>query len=225
MRALSAYRRILLDPLIESNPITLQVLGLCSALAVTSQLLPALIMTAAVLFVLAFANVAVSLLRHVMPHSIRLIIEVTLIASAVIVVDEILKAFMPDVSTVLSVFVGLIITNCIVLARVENYAMHNGVWPSLLDGIGNALGYGWILIAVGVIRESLGSGTLLGYRVLPLSADGGWFEPNRLMLLTPSAFFIIAVLIWLLRSRRPPQRKPSLPPSPHHHSGTRENGG
>jgi Na+-transporting NADH:ubiquinone oxidoreductase subunit D len=194
--------RVFVDPLVESNPITLQVLGLCSALAVTSSLLPALIMSAAVVAVLAFANVAVSLLRHVMPRSIRLIIEVTLIATAVIVVDEVLKAFVPEVSAVLSVFVGLIITNCIVLARVESFAMHNGPWASLLDALGNGLGYSWILILLGAIRELLGSGTLLGYPLLPLVADGGWFEPNRLMLLTPSAFFILALLVWWIRVRR-----------------------
>jgi Na+-transporting NADH:ubiquinone oxidoreductase subunit D len=201
-----AYRR-LLEPLVGSNPITVQVLGLCSALAVTSALLPALIMAAAVIFVVAFSNVAVSALRRVMPHSVRLILEMTLVASAVIVVDEVLKAFLPDVSTILSVFVGLIITNCLVLARLESYALHNGVWSSLLDGIGNGLGYGWILVVVGAIRELFGSGSLLGYRVLPLQAAGGWFEPNRLMLLTPSAFFIMALLVWLIRARWPEQRE------------------
>lgn len=199
--------RVFVDPLIETNPITLRVLGLCSALAVTSSLVPALIMSAAVIAVLSFANVAVSLLRHVMPPSIRLIIEVTLIATAVIVVDEVLKAFAPDVSSVLSVFVGLIITNCIVLARVESFAMHNGVWASLLDALGNGLGYSWILVLIGAIRELLGFGSLLGYKVLPLASTGGWFEPNRLMLLTPSAFFILAVLVWWIRERRPAQRK------------------
>jgi Na+-transporting NADH:ubiquinone oxidoreductase subunit D len=205
--SLPGYRRVVLDPLIEANPITVQVLGLCSALAVTSSLLPALIMSAAVIAVLAFSNVAVSTLRHVMPQSIRLIIEVTLIASAVIVVDEVLKAFAPKVSALLSVFVGLIITNCIVLARVENYAMRNGVWASLLDGIGNGLGYSWILLSVASIRELLGSGSLLGYPLLPLGVDGGWFEPNQLMLLTPSAFFIIALLVWWIRELRPSQRE------------------
>jgi Na+-transporting NADH:ubiquinone oxidoreductase subunit D len=201
MRGLSIYRRTLLDPLVETNPITLQVLGLCSALAVTSALLPALVMSAAVIAVLGFSNAAVSALRFVMPRSIRLIIEVTLIASAVIVVDEVLKAFLPNVSTILSVFVGLIITNCIVLARVETYAMHHGILASFIDGLGNGLGYGWILVVVGTLRELLGSGSVFGRAVLPLSADGGWFEPNQLMLLTPSAFFLIALLVWLIRSR------------------------
>lgn len=206
MRALYAHRRILVDPLIATNPITMQVLGLCSALAVTSALLPALVMSIAVVAVLAFANAAVSALRHVMPRSIRLIVEVTLIASAVIVVDEVLKAFMPEVSRTLSVFVGLIITNCIVLARVESYAMHNGIWASLLDGVGNGLGYSWILISIGTVRELLGSGSLLGYPVLSRNDAGGWFEPNELMLLTPSAFFILALLVWWIRARRPVER-------------------
>jgi Na+-transporting NADH:ubiquinone oxidoreductase subunit D len=199
--------RVLVDPLLETNPVTLRVLGLCSALAVTSSLLPALVMSAAVIFVLASSNVAVSLIRHFMPRSVRLIIEVTLIATAVIVVDEFLKAFMPDVSAVLSVFVGLIITNCIVLARVESFAMHNGVWASLLDGIGNGLGYSWILLVVAAVRELAGSGSLLGYEVLPLTGSGGWYEPNQLMLLTPSAFFIMALIIWWIRQRRPAQRE------------------
>ncbi len=169
--------------------------------------MPAIVMSAAVVSVLVFANVTVSLLRHVMPQSIRLIIEVTLIASAVIVVDEALKAFVPDIAVILSVFVGLIITNCIVLARVESFAMHNGVWASLLDGLGNGLGYAWILLLIGAVRELLGSGSLLGYEVLPLAENGGWFEPNELMLLTPSAFFLLALLVWAIRSLRPAQRE------------------
>ena len=209
MATWQAYRRVLLDPLIDNNPVTLQVLGLCSAVAVTSSLLPALVMSAAVIVVLAFANVAVSVLRHEMPRSIRLILEVTLIASPVIVIDELLKAFAPGISSILSIFVGLIITNCLVLGRVEAYALRNGVWASLLDGIGNGLGYAWILVLVGATRELLGSGSLLGRPVLPLAADGGWFEPNRLMLLTPSAFFIIAIVVWAIRALRPQQREPA----------------
>ena len=198
-------RRSFLDPLIATNPITVQILGLCSALAVTSSLLPALIMSAAVISVLAFSNVAVSLLRGVIPRSVRLILQVTLIASAVIVVDEILKAFAPEVSRVLSVFVGLIITNCIVLSRVETFAMQNDVRSSLLDGIGNGLGYSLILIPVASVREIFGSGTLLGYPVLPLESDGGWYTPNELLLLAPSAFFIIGLLIWWIRTWRTEQ--------------------
>ena len=198
-------RRTFLDPLIATNPITVQILGLCSALAVTTSLLPALIMSAAVISVLAFSNVAVSLLRNVIPGSIRLILQVTLIASAVIVVDEILKAFAPDVSRILSVFVGLIITNCIVLSRVEAFAMQNDVRSSLLDGIGNGLGYSLILIPVASVREIFGSGTLLGYPVLPLESEGGWYTPNELLLLAPSAFFIIGLLIWWIRTWRTEQ--------------------
>ena len=195
------YRKTFLDPLINTNPITVQILGLCSVLAVTSSLLPALIMSAAVISVLVFSNVAVSLMRTVIPRSIRLILQMTLIASAVIVVDEILKAFAPDVSRILSVFVGLIITNCVVLSRVETFAMQNDVRSSLLDGIGNGLGYSLILIPVASVREIFGSGTLLGYPVLPLVSDGGWYTPNELFLLAPSAFFIIGLLIWWIRAR------------------------
>lgn len=193
------YRRTLLEPLTGSNPVTVQVLGLCSALAVTSSLLPALIMSAAVVGVLAFSNVAVSSLRGIMPHSIRLILEMTIIASAVIVVDEVLKAFAPEVSAFLSVFVGLIITNCIVLARVDGYAMSHGVGASFLDALGNGLGYGWVLIVVAIVRELLGSGSLLGRVILPTIEAGGWYTPNELMLLTPSAFFIIALIVWWVR--------------------------
>ncbi len=206
-RFISASRNTLLTPLVDNNPITLQVLGLCSALAVTSSLRPAIVMSAAVISVLVFSNVTVSLLRHVMPRSIRLIVEVTLIASAVIVVDEVLKAFVPDIATILSVFVGLIITNCIVLARVESFAMQNGVWASFLDGLGNGLGYAWILLLIGAVRELLGTGSLMGYEVLRLTEDGGWFAPNELMLLTPGAFFLLALLVWLIRSLRPAQRE------------------
>jgi len=199
------YRRTFLDPLITTNPITVQILGLCSALAVTSSLLPALIMSAAVIAVLAFSNVTVSLMRTVIPRNIRLILQMTLIASAVIVVDEILKAFAPDVSRTLSVFVGLIITNCIVLSRVEAFAMQNDVRSSFLDGIGNGLGYSLILIPVASVREIFGSGTLLGYPLLPLVSEGGWYTPNELFLLSPSAFFIIGLLIWWIRARHSEQ--------------------
>jgi len=199
------YRNNLVDPLINSNPITVQILGLCSALAVTSALLPALIMSAAVISVLAFSNVAVSLMRTVIPRNIRLILQMTLIASAVIVVDEILRAYAPDVSRILSVFVGLIITNCIVLSRVEAFAMQNDVRSSFLDGVGNGLGYSLILIPVAGFREVFGSGTLLGYPVLPLTGNGGWYTPNELLLFAPSAFFMIGLLIWWIRAWRTEQ--------------------
>lgn len=200
-----SLQRVVLDPLISNNPITLQVLGVCSALAVTRTLLPAVIMSLAVTAVLAFANVSVSLIRHLIPRSIRIIIEVTVIASAVIVVDEVLKAYAPDVSRILSVFVGLIITNCIVLGRTETFAMNNGVGSSLLDGIGNGLGYSLVLVCVASTRELLGAGSLLGYPVLPVAAEGGWYVPSALMALPASAFFVIALLIWLVRSWRPAQ--------------------
>lgn len=202
MRALTQN---IIDPLIDNNPITVQILGLCSALAVTSSLAPAMVMSVAVVAVLVFSNAAVSLLRHAMPQSIRLILEMTLIASAVIVVDQALQAFAPDIADVLSVFVGLIVTNCIVLGRAEAFAMHNGVAASLADGLGNGLGYSLILIFVGASRELLGSGSLLGHEVLETTSAGGWFAPNALMLRTPSAFFIIGLLIWAIRSIRPEQ--------------------
>jgi len=200
-----SYRQNVLEPLIDNNPITVQILGLCSALAVSSSLVPALIMSMAVISVLAFSNVAVSLLRKVMPQSIRLILEMALIASAVIVVDELLKAFAPDVSRMLSVFVGLIITNCIVLSRAEVFAMHNSAGASFLDGVGNGLGFSIILILVAATRELLSAGSLFNYQLLPLVADGGWYESNELMLLAPSAFFIIGLVIWAVRSYRQEQ--------------------
>lgn len=203
---LADYRKLVLDPLLASNPITVQILGLCSALAVTSTLFPAIVMSIAVTAVLMFSNLMVSMLRKLMPKSIRLIIEVTVIASAVIVVDQVLRAFVPDVAAILSVFVGLIVTNCLILGRAEAYAMQHGALASVMDGLGNGLGYSSILILVGSLRELLGSGSLLGYTVLPTRADGGWYVPNELMLLAPSAFFIVGLLIWAshaLRSRTP----------------------
>jgi Na+-transporting NADH:ubiquinone oxidoreductase subunit D len=211
MANIRVYGGRILRPIVDDNPITVQILGLCSALAVTSALLPALIMSVAVTAVLMFSNAAVSLLRHIMPKSIRLIVEMTLIASAVIVVDQLLRAFVPDVAAVLSVFVGLIVTNCIVLGRAESYAMHNGVLASLLDGLINGLGYSAVLILVGTVRELLGSGSLLGQPVLPTLADGGWYRPNELMLLAPSAFFIIGLLIWAVHALRGKQRRESAP--------------
>jgi len=194
------FGRQILTPVLDDNPVTVQILGLCSALAVSRTLEPALIMAAAVTGVLVFSNVAVSLLRPVMPRSIRLIIEVTLIASAVIVVDELLKVYAPDVSEVLSVFVGLIITNCIVLGRAEAHAMHNGVVSSLGDALGNGLGYALILLTVAFVRELFGAGALLGQRVLPQGYTG-----NDLMLYAPSAFFILGLIVWGIRSWRAEQ--------------------
>jgi Na+-transporting NADH:ubiquinone oxidoreductase subunit D len=195
-----AEKRIVLDPLLDNNPITLQILGICSALAVTTSLAPALLMSAAVTAVLILSNASVSVIRHHVPSSIRIIVMMTIIASLVIVVDQVLKAFAFDVAKRLTVFVGLIITNCIVLGRAEAFAMKSGVWLSILDGLGNALGYSLILIIVAACRELFGSGTLLGYQILPLVTAGGWYTPNGLMLLAPSAFFIIGFLIWGIRT-------------------------
>ena len=196
----SAEKKIVLDPLLDNNPITLQILGICSALAVTTSLAPALLMSAAVTAVLILSNASVSVIRHHVPSSIRIIVMMTIIASLVIIVDQVLKAFAFDVAKRLTVFVGLIITNCIVLGRAEAFAMKNGVWLSILDGLGNALGYSLILIIVATCRELFGSGTLLGYQILPVVTAGGWYYPNGLMLLAPSAFFIIGLLIWGIRT-------------------------
>jgi Na+-transporting NADH:ubiquinone oxidoreductase subunit D len=196
----SAEKKIVLDPLLDNNPITLQILGICSALAVTTSLAPALLMSAAVTAVLILSNASVSVIRHHVPSSIRIIVMMIIIASLVIIVDQVLKAFAFDLAKRLTVFVGLIITNCIVLGRAEAFAMKNGIWLSILDGLGNALGYSLILIIVATCRELFGSGTLLGYQILPLITAGGWYTPNGLMLLAPSAFFIIGFLIWGIRT-------------------------
>lgn len=197
---MSNYRNRILGPLIDDNPVTAQILGLCSALAVSRSLRPALIMAGSVIAVLVFSNVTVSLLRGMMPRSIRLILEVTLIASAVIVVDEVLKAYAPGTSQVLSVFVGLIITNCIVLGRAESFALHNRVSDSLADALGNGLGYALILISVAAVRELVGNGSLLDRTVLPHP-----YPKNALMLYAPSAFFIIGFIVWGIRSWQPRQ--------------------
>ena len=193
-------RTVLIGPLVDNNPITLQVLGICSALAVTTSLLPALLMCVALTSVAALSTAAISSIRKRIPNNIRIIVHMTIIASFVIVVDQMLRAYAFETSKQLSVFVGLIITNCIVLGRAEAFAMKNGVAMSFLDGLGNGLGYSAILIFVAVVRELFGAGTLLGYRILPLVSDGGWYEANGLMPLPPSAFFIIGLLIWAIRS-------------------------
>ena len=190
----------LLDPVFTNNPIAIQVLGICSALAVTTKLETTVTMCLAVLFVLVFSNLAVSVIRSQIPSSIRMIVQMTIIASLVIIVDQFLKAYAYDISKQLSVFVGLIITNCIIMGRAEAYAMQNPPGLSILDGIGNALGYSVLLLFVGTIRELFGSGTLLGYTVLPLTTDGGWYPSNGLMLLSPSAFFLIGFFIWGLKT-------------------------
>ncbi|MGL4735000.1 MAG: NADH:ubiquinone reductase (Na(+)-transporting) subunit D [Enterovibrio sp.] len=192
-------------PVLDSNPIALQVLGVCSALAVTTKLETAFVMTLAVICVTAFSNLFVSLIRNHIPNSVRIIVQMIIIASLVIVVDQVLKAFLYDVSKQLSVFVGLIITNCIVMGRAEAYAMKSAPMDSFMDGIGNGLGYGFVLITVGFFRELLGSGKLFGLTVLPLTSEGGWYQPNGLMLLAPSAFFLIGFLIWIIRCFKPEQ--------------------
>ncbi len=193
-------KKVLIEPLLDNNPIALQILGICSALAVTSTLAASVTMSLALTAVLIGSNVFISMIRNHIPNSIRILVQMGIIASLVIVVDQLLKAFAFGLSKELSVFVGLIITNCIVLGRAEAYATKNSVGMSALDGLGNALGFSLILIVVGTIRELFGSGTLLGYRILPLAADGGWFHPVGLMLLPPSAFFIIGFFIWGLRT-------------------------
>jgi Na+-transporting NADH:ubiquinone oxidoreductase subunit D len=189
-----------LEPIFNKNPIALQVLGICSALAVTSRLDKSVAMAVSVTVVLGASNAAVSAIRKYIPSSIRIIVQMTIIASLVIVVDQFLQAFAFDVSKELSVFVGLIITNCIVMGRAEAFAMKNPPGISALDGIGNALGYSALLVVIGFFRELFGAGTLWGYRVLPIASEGGWYVPNGLLLLPPSAFFLIGLLIWALRT-------------------------
>jgi len=201
----SDAKNTILEPLVKNNPIALQILGICSALAVTTQLSVALIMCVALTSVCAFSNLSISLIRNHIPSSIRIIVQMTIIASLVIVVDQILKAFAYETSKTLAVFVGLIITNCIVMGRAEAFAMKNPPWESFLDGIGNGLGYSLILILVAIIRELFGSGSLLGYQILTPVTEGGWYQPNGLMLLAPSAFIIIGLLIWAIRALNPEQ--------------------
>jgi len=202
---MSKIKSILAVPVFKENPITFHVLGICSALAVTSKLETSIVMSIAVTFVLAFSNLAVSLIRKHIPDSIRIIVEMTIIASLVIIADQLIKAFAYDVSKQLSVYVGLIITNCIILGRTEACALKNPPLVSLLDGIGNGIGYTVILLTVGTIRELIGSGKLLGLVVLPLETEGGWYVPNGLFLLAPSAFFIIGLIVWLIRTWKPDQ--------------------
>ncbi|MGD7033870.1 NADH:ubiquinone reductase (Na(+)-transporting) subunit D [Methylotuvimicrobium buryatense] len=200
-------KKVLIKPLINENPITLQVLGICSALAVTSQMSTSLIMAIALTSVTACSSASISLIRNHIPSSIRIIVQMTIIASLVIVVDQILKAVAYDISKQLSVFVGLIITNCIVMGRAEAYAMKNPPLESFMDGIGNGLGYSLILVIVAFFRELFGSGKLLGIEIFELTKDGGWYDPNGLMLLPPSAFFIIGMIIWVFRQIKPEQRE------------------
>jgi Na+-transporting NADH:ubiquinone oxidoreductase subunit D len=198
-------KKILFEPVVDNNPITLQILGICSALAVTTQLAPSLIMCVALTAVLIGSSVAISVVRNHVPGNIRIIVYMTIIASLVIVADQLLRAYAYDLAKQLSVFVGLIITNCIVLGRAEAFANKNPAWPSFLDALGHGMGYSLILIFVATFRELFGSGSLLGFQILPLTSDGGWYLPNGLMLLAPSAFFIIGLMIWGIRAWKPVQ--------------------
>lgn len=200
-------RELLLGPIFDNNPITLQIIGICSALAVTSNLKTTITMCIALTLVTAFSSFFVSLVRNNIPSSIRIIVQMTIIASLVIVVDQFLRAYAYSISKEMSVFVGLIITNCIVMGRAEAYAMKNPPVPSFLDGIGNGMGYSVLLLLLGVVRELFGSGTLLGYTILPTVTDGGWYLPNGLLLLPPSAFFLIGLMIWGLRTWKPEQNE------------------
>ena len=193
-------KETLLGPIFDNNPIALQILGICSALAVTSSLKVTLVMCIAVILVTGFSNLFVSLVRNQIPSNIRIIVQMTIIASLVILVDQVLKAVAYEISKQLSVFVGLIITNCIVMGRAEAYAMKNPPLPSFIDGIGNGLGYSFILIVLAFIRELFGSGTLLGIEVFALATEGGWYISNGMLLLPPSAFFLIGLIIWVLRA-------------------------
>ena len=195
----------LVDPLIDNNPITLQVLGICSALAVTSSLSVAFVMAIAVTLVTGFSSLFISMLRNQIPSSIRIIVQMVIIASLVILVDQVLKAYAYEISKTLSVFVGLIITNCIVMGRAEAFAMSNPPVASFIDGVGNGLGYGLILMLVGFIRELFGAGSLFGVTIFETVNNGGWYVPNGMLLLPPSAFFIIGLLIWAIRSWKPKQ--------------------
>lgn len=199
------YKDILLDPIFNNNPIALQILGICSALAVTSKLETALVMSLAVIFVVAFSNFFVSLVRNHIASSIRILVEMTIIASLVIIADQLIKAYAYDVSKQLSVYVGLIITNCIVMGRAEAFALQNKPFVSFMDGIGNGVGYSFILIVVAFVRELIGSGKLLGFSIMPLTTDGGWYPSNGMFLMPPSAFFLIGLIIWAIRAFKPEQ--------------------
>ena len=202
---MESVKETLTGPIFKNNPIALQILGICSALAVTSSLKVTLVMCVALTLVTAFSSLLISAIRKQIPGSIRIIVQMVIIASLVIVVDQFLKAYAFAISKQLSVFVGLIITNCIVMGRAEAFAMKNPPLPSFIDGIGNGLGYSVILIAVAVVRELFGAGKLMGIEILPLVTEGGWYNPNGMLLLPPSAFFLIALFIWCLRSVRTEQ--------------------
>ncbi|MEH6365444.1 MULTISPECIES: NADH:ubiquinone reductase (Na(+)-transporting) subunit D [Pseudomonas] len=208
-------KEVLLNPIFNNNPIGLQILGICSALAVTSNLKTALVMSIALTLVTGFSNLFISMIRSQIPSSIRMIVQMVIIASLVIVVDQVLKAYAFSLSKQLSVFIGLIITNCIVMGRAEAFAMQNPPVLSFFDGIGNGLGYSAMLIALGIVRELFGAGKLLGFEILPVINDGGWYQPNGMLLLPPSAFFLIGLFIWAIRSWKKDQvEKPSFKMAP-----------
>ncbi|WP_025820883.1 NADH:ubiquinone reductase (Na(+)-transporting) subunit D [Shewanella marina] len=198
-------KQVLTGPVFSNNPIALQILGVCSALAVTSKMETALVMTIALTVVTAFSNLFISIIRNHIPSSVRIIVQMTIIASLVIVVDQVLQAYAYDVAKQLSVFVGLIITNCIVMGRAEAYAMKTPPLMSFMDGIGNGLGYGMVLLSVAFVRELFGNGSLFGVEILNKISEGGWYQPNGLLLLPPSAFFLIGMLIWVIRIYKPEQ--------------------
>ncbi len=213
---MSELKKTLTDPLFNNNPIGLQILGICSALAVTSSMSVSLVMCIALTTVVAFSNLFISAIRKAIPNNIRIIVQMIIIASLVIVVDQVLKAVAYEISKQLSVFVGLIITNCIVMGRAEAFAMKNPPFESFVDGIGNGLGYSLVLLTVGFIRELFGAGTLFGVEILPVVTNGGWYNPNGLLLLAPSAFFIIGLLIWGLRAWKTDQvEEPEFKLAPH----------
>ena len=196
-------RRLLTDPLSDNNPITIQVLGICSALAITVQVEQAFWMSLSVIFVMVFGNLIISWLRNLIPSRVRIIVQLVVVASLVIVVNESLQAFVPDVSEKLSVFVGLIITNCIIMGRFEAFAMGNKAWPSMLDGFGNAIGYAWVLVAVSVVRELFGSGKLFGYDIFPASFYEMGYMDNNMMILPPMALVVVGIIIWIQRTKNP----------------------
>ncbi|GAA0854125.1 NADH:ubiquinone reductase (Na(+)-transporting) subunit D [Aliiglaciecola litoralis] len=208
MAEVKEMKQVLFGPILSSNPIALHVLGVCSALAITTKLETALVMSLALTTVVAFSNLFISIIRNHIPSSVRIIIQMTIIASLVIVVDQVLKAYSYQIAKELSVFVGLIITNCIVMGRAEAYAMKSPPLMSFLDGIGNGLGYSFVLIVIGVIKELFGFGTLLGFEILPLVQNGGWYQGNGLLILPFSSFFLIGGLIWFIRTIRPEQVEP-----------------
>ena len=208
MAEIKEMKKVLLGPILDNNPIALQVLGVCSALAITTKLETALVMSLALTTVTAFSNLFISLIRNHIPSSVRIIIQMTIIASLVIVVDQVLKAYSYEISKQLSVFVGLIITNCIVMGRAEAYAMKSPPLMSFLDGLGNGIGYSVVLIIIGTIKELFGFGTLLGFEILPLIQNGGWYQRNGLLILPFSSFFLIGGLIWAIRTIRPAQIEP-----------------